>query len=131
MSSKVTHAISVFSFALASVIFVYSVYAAMMEDTDDKTYVKAYASLTYDTGGVTGKAEGTSKDDNNYGDMYLYAEVAGEPPESNQNPYWGKLTRNVTTGVGSNSSDNYASSVVNDLYHSVNNYASASVRGAF
>lgn len=127
MLSKVTQVIPTYLLIVVSFVFVYSVYAATKEDTDTSSCLEAKAKLTLDMGGVKGRAEGKSKCSNSYGSMYLYATVAGKPPKSNHNAYYGIVSRNVETEAGSNSANNQASSVCHDYYN--NQHVNALVQG--
>ena len=127
MLSKVRQAIPTCLLIVASLVLVYSVYAAEKKDEDKQSCIEVTTKLTLDAGGVTGFAEGKSKCANSWGSMYLYATVAGKPPKSNHNPYWGILTRNVKTKVGANNRNNQASAVAHDYGN--NQHVNALVRG--
>ena len=112
---------------VASLIFVYSVYAAEKKDEDKQSCIEVEVTLTRDTGGVKGVAKGKTKCNSSYGSLYLYAVVAGKKPDSDQRPYYGIVDRKAETKVGSNSRNNQASAVGHDYYN--NQHVNALVRG--
>lgn len=112
---------------VASLIFVYSVYAAQKKDEDKKSCIEVEVTLTLDTGGVKGIAKGKTKSNSSYGSLYLYAVVAGKKPDADQRSYYGIVNRKAETKVGSNSRNNQASAVGHDYYN--NQHVDALVRG--
>ncbi|MYB92373.1 hypothetical protein F4055_08365 [Candidatus Poribacteria bacterium] len=127
MLSKMKQATVTCLLIVASLIFVYSVYAAQKKDEDKLSCIEVEVTLTTDTGGVKGVAKGKTKCNSSYGSLYLYAVVAGKKPAANQRPYYGIVDRKAETQVGSNSRNNQASAVGHDYYN--NQHVNALVRG--
>ena len=127
MLIKVRQAIPICLLIVASLVLVYSAYAAEKKKEDKRSCIGVTVKLTLDMGGVTGYAEGKSTCASSWGSMYLYATVAGKKPVSNHNPYWGIVSRNVKTKVGANNRNNQASAVAHDYGN--NQHVNALVRG--